>query len=78
MHVAVSDPAVIPALVDALRSGECVAQPAGDDGVVVVIPWLRGSDDARQALIELTFFVRTWASQHPGVDVRLGTDALAA
>jgi hypothetical protein len=71
VHVAVSDPAAIPALLDALRVGECVAHPEGDDGVAVVIPWLRGSDDASQALIELTFFIRAWASHHPGVDVRL-------
>jgi hypothetical protein len=71
MHLAVSDPDAVPALVAALRGGACCAEPAGETGVDVGIPWLRGDDDAVQAEIELTFFVRAWASLHPGVEIRL-------
>ncbi|HZG35968.1 MAG TPA: hypothetical protein VEY87_08980 [Gaiellaceae bacterium] len=71
MHLAVNDPDAVPALVAALRSGACSAEPAGDAGVRVGIPWLRGADDAAQAEIELTFFVRAWESLHPGLRISL-------
>jgi hypothetical protein len=76
MRLTVSDPVAIPALVAALRAGECVAEHAGSDGVDVLFPWLAGPADARQALIELAFFARTWEAMHPGVQIRLGSAAL--
>jgi hypothetical protein len=71
MHLSVSDPAVIPALVAALRAAECEAEPCGPRGVDVLFPWLRDGADARQAAIELRFFARTWEALYPGVEVRL-------
>ena len=74
MRLKVTDPAAIPALVDALRAGDCVVEPV-DDGVDVLFPWIAGASDARQALVELVFFARTWEALHPGVQIRLESAA---
>jgi len=71
MRLTVNDPLAIPGLVAALRAGECVAEAVGDDGVDVLFPWLGGGSDARQALVELAFFARSWEALHPGVQIRL-------
>jgi hypothetical protein len=68
MRLTVSDPAAIPDLVTALRRGDCVADHA-DGGVDVAFPWVATLDDARQAIVELTFFARTWELLHPGLSV---------
>ena len=74
MRLTVSDPAAIPELVTALRRGECVADHAGD-GVDVAFPGVATLADARQAIVELTFFVRTWELAHPGLSVALEVPA---
>lgn len=72
MHLTVNDPSAVPALVAALRAGDCVAEHAGDGDIDVLFPWLARAVDARQAVIELAFFARTWEALHPGVEIRLG------
>ncbi len=72
MRLTVSDPTVVPSLLDALRRGECVADEVGPNTVDIVFPWLTNGEDARQAMVELHFFARTWEAAHPGVRVRLG------
>ena len=75
MRLTVSDPSAIPALVAALHAAECVAEVVGDAAVDVLFPWLAGNTDARQALVELAFFARTWEALHPGVQVDVGAVA---
>ena len=71
MRLSVSDPASIPALVAALRAAECEAEPSEPAGVDVLLPWVRGAADARQAVVELAFVARTWEALHPGVEIRV-------
>ena len=70
MRLTVSDPAVIPDLLAALRRGDCVAD-GGADGIEVAFPWVATIADARQAIVELTFFARAWELSHPGLSVAL-------
>jgi hypothetical protein len=71
MRLTVSDPNAVPALVEALQAGECLAEPAGDGVVEVLFPWIAGARDAQQALLELLFFARTWEALHPGLQISL-------
>jgi hypothetical protein len=75
MRLTVNDPAAIPALVAALRSSECLAESAGGGTVEVLFPWLEERADARQAVVELSFFTRTWEALHPGLHIRLESAA---
>jgi hypothetical protein len=75
MRLTVSDPAAIPDLLMALRRGECVADRAAG-GVDVAFPWVATLADARQAIVELTFFARAWELSHPGLSVALDAPAL--
>ena len=70
MRLVVSDPAAIPDLLAALRRGNCVADGAAD-GIEVAFPWVATLADARQAIVELTFFARAWELAHPGLSVAL-------
>ena len=70
MRLTVSDPDAIPDLLTALRRGDCVADRAAD-GVDVAFPWVATLSDARQAILELTFFARAWELAHPGLSVAL-------
>ena len=74
MRLTVSDPAAIPDLLTALRRGDCVADRAAG-GVDVAFPWVATLADARQAIVELTFFARTWELSHPGLSVALDAPA---
>jgi hypothetical protein len=74
MRLTVSDPAAIPDLLAALRRADCAADRAAG-GVDVVVPWVATLDDAHQALVELTFFARTWELSHPGLSVALEAPA---
>jgi hypothetical protein len=76
MRLTVSDPAVIPDILAALRRGNCVADGAAD-GIEVGFPWVATIADARQALVELTFFARAWELSHPGLSVALDGPAPA-
>jgi hypothetical protein len=74
MRLTVSDPAAIPDLLTALRRGDCVAHRS-PDGVEVAFPWVASLADARQAILELTFFARVWELSHPGLSVALDAPA---
>jgi len=76
MRLTVSDHAAIPDLLTALRRGNCVADGA-DDGIEVAFPWVATLADARQAIVELTFFARAWELSHPGLSVALEAPAPA-
>jgi hypothetical protein len=65
MKLLISHPELAPALVSALNETDCVATVTSRDTVEVFMPWLRDRQD-RQAAMELLFFVRAWASDHPG------------
>ena len=71
MRLTVSDPSVVPALVEALRACECLAEAVGEGVVDVLFPWIAGARDAQQALLELRFFTQTWEALHPGVQISL-------
>jgi hypothetical protein len=74
MRLTVSDPGAIPDLLTALRRGDCVADRTAG-GVDVAFPWVATLVDARQAIVELTFFARTWELAHPGLSVALDAPA---
>jgi hypothetical protein len=64
MKIRVSNPRAVEDLRAALQAADCATARVGDDTLDVELGWADG--DARQARLELTFFVRAWASQHPG------------
>jgi hypothetical protein len=68
MRVHVSDSSLLGALAEDLLRGGCVPSVA-EDGVLDVIQ--PGTRDAREARIELTFFLRAWQSRHPEVKLSL-------
>ena len=53
-------------LVDALNESDCVAVRLTPDTVDVFLPWLLDGSSTAHAAAELLFFVKTWASRHPG------------
>ena len=71
MRLTVSDPAAIPELLTALWEGQCVAGPGERATVDVAFPWVRTLWEARQAIVELAFFTRTWEATHPGVTIHI-------
>jgi len=75
MRLTVSAPSGIPELVAALRRGDCVADRGTDDTVDVAFPWVSTLTDARQAILELTFFARAWELSHPGLSVAVAAPA---
>jgi hypothetical protein len=66
MKVHLSDSSVLDVLIKDLLRGGCVPSVADDGMLDVVQP---DAHDARQARIELTFFLRAWQSRHPEVEV---------
>lgn len=75
MRLTVSDSALVPELVTALRRGRCVADRGGRSGVEVAFPWVTTVWEAQQAVVELVFFVRAWEATHPGISIRVeGSD----
>jgi hypothetical protein len=64
MKLVISHPELAPALVCALNESDCLAARTGRDTVEVFVPWLRAAGDEHAAM-ELLFFVRAWASEHP-------------
>lgn len=65
MKLLISHPELAPALVSALNETDCVAARTSRDTVEVFMPWRLDARD-KQAAMELMFFVRAWASDHPG------------
>jgi hypothetical protein len=66
MKVHLSDSSLLDVLIEDLLRGGCVPSVA-DDGMLDVIQ--PDSRDAREARLELTFFLRAWQSRHPEVEV---------
>jgi hypothetical protein len=64
MRLLLSHPELAPELVSALNETDCLAARTGAATVDVFAPWLERGDPA-QAAMELLFFVRAWASDHP-------------
>ena len=65
MKLLISHPELAPELVYALNETDCLAARTALDTVEVFAPWLLEGGDTRQAVDELLFFVRAWASRHP-------------
>jgi hypothetical protein len=66
MKVHLSDSSLLDVLIEDLIRGGCVPSVAHDGMLDVIQPDAR---DAREARIELTFFLRAWQSRHPEVEV---------
>ena len=71
MRLRVTHPELAADLVSALNETDCLAARTGRDIVEVFAPWLFEEGDVAQAQTEVVFFVRAWASRHPGFAARL-------
>jgi hypothetical protein len=68
MRVHLSDSSLRAILMEDLLRGGCVPSVAEDGTLDVAQPDAR---DAREARLELTFYLRVWQARHPGVEVSL-------
>jgi hypothetical protein len=68
VRIRLSHPGVADELRSALEDADCVAALDTDDTVDVELPWATDETDARQARLELMFFVKAWQAQHPGLE----------
>ena len=68
MRIRLSHPGVAGELRTALEEADCVAALNAEDTLDVELPWAVDDDEARQARLELMFFVRAWQAQHPGLE----------
>lgn len=66
MKLLISHPELAPDLVCALNETDCLAASTAAHTVDVFVPWLGDGGNLAQAAAELMFFVRAWASDHPG------------
>jgi len=66
MKIRLSNPRCVDDLRAALEQADCVAARSADDTVDVSFPWAEDEDEARQARLEATFFVKAWLAQNPG------------
>lgn len=66
MRLRISDSMYIDELAADLSRGDCVATPVAADMLDVVHPY---AHDRREALTELTFFVRAWQARRPGLHI---------
>jgi hypothetical protein len=66
VRIHLSDRRQLAELERALRDARCVPVTVADDVIDVAHPYAL---DAREELIELTFFVRAWQAARPGVEV---------
>jgi hypothetical protein len=65
MHVRISEPELLPDLIEVLLQNGCVAQPLGHASCRVIHVHAHDPDEAWH---ELLFFIRAWRTDHPGVD----------
>ncbi|MBD0328508.1 MAG: hypothetical protein ICV64_00160 [Thermoleophilia bacterium] len=70
MRIRINDPTAADELLAALAAADCVAERTDDDAVEVDVRWADG--DHRQAEIELSFFVKAWQAQRPGLVAVVG------
>jgi hypothetical protein len=68
MRIRVSEPTLLPELVESLARGECAAHAI--DATTCEVRYDAAADD-REAKIELTFFLRAWAAQRSNVRAEL-------
>jgi hypothetical protein len=66
MRIRLSDSAYLDDLAADLVRGDCDATPVATDTLAVVH---RNAHDRREALTELTFFVRAWQARRPGLHI---------
>jgi hypothetical protein len=66
MRVHLNDTSFLGLLVEDLLRGGCIPSVAEEGALDVVQPDAR---DAREARLELTFFLRAWQSRHPEVEL---------
>jgi hypothetical protein len=66
LRVRISEPELLPALAESFLRNHCVAQPVGDDTLIVVHVRAR---DPREAWEEVAFFLRAWQARHPFVTI---------
>lgn len=71
MKLQISHPALAPDLVCALNETDCMAAQTACDTVEVFVPWLLEGGNTAHAAMELLFFVRAWASDHPAFQATL-------
>ena len=65
MKFSVSHPELAPGLVSALNETDCLAARTAPDTVDVFALWLADGSSTAQAAMELLFFIKAWASNHP-------------
>ena len=68
MRVRISEPKLLPQLIESLLRGDCAARPVDETTCEVVHG---AASDEREARIELTFFLRAWVAQHANVRAEL-------
>lgn len=68
MRVRVSNPVMLPELVEFLGRASCVSHVPRGGSVDVDLPHARSSAQARR---ELHLYVAAWSGLHPNVDVRV-------
>ena len=66
MKLLISHPELASELVCALNETDCLAARTGSHTVEVFAPWLNHGGDTAAAKTEVLFFVRAWATGHPG------------
>ena len=68
MRVRISEPRLLPQLVESLTRGDCVTVRVDETTCEVMH---REALDEREARLELTFFLRAWAGAHADVRAEL-------
>lgn len=71
MQIRISRTDLVDPLVHALNETDCCAARIGAHALDVYVPWLGKGGDARQARMEVLFFVRSWGLPHTGFDAQL-------
>lgn len=68
MRIRISEPQLLPQLLESLSNGDCLATPV--DAATCEVVHAQAADE-REARIELLFFLRAWIRQHPDVRAEL-------
>ena len=62
MRVRLSDPELLPDLLDYLRAAECVVEEVGPDELNVIVPRAPSDEQARR---EVDIYLRAWQAMNP-------------
>lgn len=68
VRIRVSNPVMVPELVEFLGRASCVSGPTRGASLDVELPHARSSAQARR---ELRLYLAAWSGLHPNVDVRM-------